>query len=448
MSFRLTNLRALVMALVFAVMTASFTSPSFAQSQLSDAEVLDLRSQAQTAFADKRNQDALNLISQVVVARPADLKARFFRAQVLATMGRGAEIREELVLMTTLKLPAADLDRAKALIEAIDKSEERLSLNASIKLSYGGTDNANSFSKTGNQTSSSGTVTSAADPVNEKYKPITDALSEGSISLYGSYDINEARDLKSNFTFSMSKRNGADTHNMDRTYRSASVGLEKSIQSYTIKGTVFNSSLDRHQQVNGTKLSTTDIGTTTLSLEGSRKFESGLTVGYRFANAKNEHKNTSKADQYDSSVDTHSLFAGQMIGKTMYARGTLAFAKSQADNDDVANTTSAKSLSDKDTTTASLLLVKILPMKQRITGNVSYSDTSYDSNMVGTGIKRSDQTTSLSVGYQIPAEVVWQPLEGFVFGVDGSYRSTASNQLSAEVEAKQYTFSISRKFQL
>ena len=441
--------RAIIIALYLILFSGSFSGVAVAQITLTAAEIAELRSQSQTAFAEKRNQDALNFISRVVVSEPTNLKARFFRAQILVAMGRGGEIREELMLMSRLKLPQSEIDKALLLIEVIDKSERRLSLTALIKLGIGSTDNVNSWPKGGFRTSG-GSEFPLPDAVNNVFMPIDETLTEGTISLNGIYEISENRDLKVNFGFSTSSRNGQDTVNADRKYISMNGSLQKDFGSgYSVKAGYFIANLDRVNDKDGTDVST-DIATKTMSFEGFKLFDNGITIGYRFTNSSNDHSKLSTANLSDSIVDTHSIYAGSLVGKTAYIRGTLSFAEAKSDhlNDIASNVQKSKDRVNKETPSASLLVVKILPYGQRLNTSLSYSDSEFEQQEVNTGVLRNDKTTSLSLGYAVNAETVWKPLKGFVFGIDGSYLKTKSNQASARVTSKKYMVSLSRKFQL
>ena len=85
---------------------------SFAQAGLTAEQVMTERSAAQGALANGDRVEALRRIENVVRAMPDNLSARFFRAQLLVAMGRGAEIRDEIELMTMLNLPNADRQKA------------------------------------------------------------------------------------------------------------------------------------------------------------------------------------------------------------------------------------------------------------------------------------------------------------------------------------------------
>ena len=114
-------------------------------STLTDEQVSELRGEAQQFLIDKKPEDALAKIVQVIIARPADLAARFFRSQILVSLGRGEEVRQELELMTTLKIPQADKDKAKQLIETIDKMGRRFSGSFTLKAGLGYGNNVSSW---------------------------------------------------------------------------------------------------------------------------------------------------------------------------------------------------------------------------------------------------------------------------------------------------------------
>jgi len=86
-----------------------------AQSAPSDDTVINTeRRAAQQALASGNRVEALRRIEIVVRADPSDLSARFFRAQLLVSMGRGEEIRDEIELLTMLQLPESEIRKARA----------------------------------------------------------------------------------------------------------------------------------------------------------------------------------------------------------------------------------------------------------------------------------------------------------------------------------------------
>ena len=101
------------------LLLAGAFSVAQAQSDLTDEDIAALRAEAQQLVANKKPEDALAKIVQVIIARPADLPARFFRSQLLVSMGRGEEVRAELEVMSGLNIPEADKQKARQLIETL-----------------------------------------------------------------------------------------------------------------------------------------------------------------------------------------------------------------------------------------------------------------------------------------------------------------------------------------
>jgi len=140
-----------------------------AQQTLSDAEIQTLRSQAQQHVQKKQLDAALEKMTKVVIARPTDLSARFFRAQILTSLGRGAEIASELQLMTTLDIPEADKQKARQLLASIEMRDRRFTASITFKAGIGYGDNVNSWPKGGLVTSKAGIDAAIPDPIYLKY---------------------------------------------------------------------------------------------------------------------------------------------------------------------------------------------------------------------------------------------------------------------------------------
>ena len=107
---------------MFIVMSLAVVSaPGLAQTNATDGASIEAnRAAAQQLLADGQPNAALRRIEQVIIAAPRDLSARFFRAQILVSLDRGDEVREELLLMSSLKLSTDDQAKAAALLAQID----------------------------------------------------------------------------------------------------------------------------------------------------------------------------------------------------------------------------------------------------------------------------------------------------------------------------------------
>lgn len=421
------------------------TNIAFAQSEAVEAQILADRTAAQQAFSEGRPEDALSLIEKVIIASPVDLSARFFRAQVLVTLERGAEIREELVLMSKLKLPKKDKLRAKQLIDAIDKKDSRLSGKATIKFGVGYTDNANSWPKNGSYTYSSGVVVDLPDPVYEKEKKQSDTLKNASLSLYGAYEITEARDLKAIFNLSASIDDASTTVNKDKKTFSGGGALEYTFATDTsIKAGISQSKINRVNYHNDSNVST-DLKQTTMDIGVNQKFGS-VATGVRHVQSTSDASVLATADQSDATTKTNSIFAGLPFGDGMYTRATLSMGKSRTDaTKDLAK---SRDKVDKDINSLSVILVKVLPYQQRLIASASVSESKFKTAEVGPNIKRKDTTNSFSLKYSIQGEELLTMLDGFELGSSISTSSTSSNQESSKVQANTIMFTISRRFDL
>ena len=88
----------------FLLMSLAAASPmSFAQTSAATTQNIEAnRAAAQKLLADGMLNEALQRIEQVIIAAPRDLSARFFRSQILVSLGRGQEVCQEVELMASL----------------------------------------------------------------------------------------------------------------------------------------------------------------------------------------------------------------------------------------------------------------------------------------------------------------------------------------------------------
>ena len=428
----------------FTLFNVGYYNPVMAQETVSDEQVQTNRKAAQKALAEGRQQDALDLISQVVIARPTDLSARFFRAKILVSLGRGAEIREELVLMASLNLPAEDKKRALELVKVIDKQGSRISGQASIKLAMGYTDNANSWPENGQTTGETGVISPLTD-MYDKFKPISDEFLEGSVSVFGDYKLTEQGDWKAPFRFTASNKEASDTVNLDSKYFAAKGGVSKEFDTGTsLKANIGKTIIDRVNDYDGNVVNT-DLDVMSYDLEIGQKYGQYQTA-IKYVSSESDASKTSSADLYDATTNTTTLSVSRPLGSTMFVRGSIAAAQTRNDSDALAS----KKKTDRDDTTLSLLLVKVLPNSQRLVVVTSFANKEYTEYLVDTtpNTKREDDTFSVNLGYTIAGKEVLSYLDGYELGANFAYYKSDSNQESAILESKKVTFSISRKFDL
>ena len=414
-------------------------------SELSDSEVKALRAEAQQLVANKKPEEALTKIVQVILARPADLPARFFRSQILVSMGRGEEVKSELEVMTTLNIPEADKNKARQLIEAIEKMGRKFAGSITLKAGFGYGDNINSWPEGGETTSKTGVNAAMPDSIYEKYQKISDTIRTASFSFNGSYILNEARTLKTNFGLSTSYKNGADTVSIDNKLTSVRFGLQNDFASgTTVKTKAVNTSLNRVNDKNGTAV-TSDLKITSLDFDISHKVTKKVSVGYKLASAQYRNSNITNAKNSDSNNLTNSLYVGSPLGATAFGRLTVSKTTARANE----TTTAAKDKVNKDTSSVSALLVKVLPKNQRIIATASASEGKHlRKNVSSSGTKRLDKTKQFTIGYTIKGKEIWKRLGDVTFGLDGTYSKTTSNQASARVNARTVAITIAKKFEM
>ena len=412
-----------------------------AQQSLSDAEIQSLRNEAQQHVQQKQFDAALDKMTQVVIARPTDLSARFFRAQILTSLGRGAEIASELHLMTTLDIPKADKQKARQWLAAIKMRDRRFTANITFKAGIGYGNNINSWPKGGQVTSKTGIDAAMPDPIYRKYDKKSDTIRSGSAQLNTSYLLTEDRALKANFGISASFKDGPDTVSIDNQYLSGTFGLEYNFASDTILKTgIQRGSFNRHN-IKQQKTIASDISITSYDLELSQKLRDNMQLGVSQSRSAHRHSKIANADNLDANTIANSLFFGLSLSRTTYARLTASQAKTQAEKQD-----DPKNL-HKDSDSISALLVKILPRDQRLILTASFSDTIHHKKLINLK-KQQDKTDRYTVSYTIKGQELWQPLGALIIGIDTSYSKTDSNQKSARIHSHTTGLSLSRKFDL
>ncbi len=436
------------------VMVAPATAQGTTTGDVGIQSIEAKREEARAAYAAGKPAEALSLIEDVIRAWPADLRARFFRAQILVATGRGESVREELELILKLNLPGADLDRTRKLLAAIDGRGSRLSLSGRAKVGYGHVDNANAWPNGGQYTYRNGVTVDLPDPVYSKRKAINDTFTDINLSLNGSYALDKSASTKAIFGFAGRFKSGDDTVNLDRDMLLGNIGLRKNFMfGLSLEAMLTQSKIDRVNKKNKADVNT-DLDNTSYSLSASQKLSSGrklldgMTVGLSYASLESDASEVESADLSDATTATTSIYAGNSIGKTWYLRGSYAMADASTDFTKPADLARAKNRSDKETSRYSLLVLKLLPNAQRVIVRASMSETDYDTALVGTGKKRSDDVTFYTLKYTIEGSRLLSVLDGYTLGIDGTYLDSSSNQKSATLTSNTVLFSISRNFVL
>ncbi len=422
--------------------------PSVVEAQQIQAE--NLRTQARLALRDNNPERALRLSEQLLIANPRDLQARFLRATILVSLGRGAQIRDEVALMARLDLSAKDKSRAQALLAAIDKQNQRLALAADFSIGYGYTDNANSWPESGQYTYRDGAVGALPDPAYEEFSELDDTFYSVKLGLSGSYIFGQSRKNIVRFGISQTEKKGADTENIDSAFTRYNVSFETMLPlEIRARLGFFVSDDDRTNQKiafdgDGQSVLNSDREKTSFDFLLSKKF--GIfSAGLRFAALETDVSGVPNADISDAHADTGSFFIGFPLGRTNYFRLGMSSTEQRSDYGGT-NKQDGRERVDKDSDNYTFLFVKSFGSNHRLILSYTASESDFKENLVGDGIKRSDDLELMSARYSIDAGRVWQPLSDYALGLDIARLEGSSNQAAANVESLTYTLFFSRKF--
>jgi len=255
------------------------------------------------------------------------------------------------------------------------------------------------------------------DPVNQKFDPISDRVTEGLISFSGKQVLNEQRDVKAKFGFSGKLKEAADTVNADQKYVAGNFGIEKQFTNGVMsEGGISKSDLNRVNQHKARNMNS-DISATKYHTRAAMQLPYQMRLSYQFEFAKNDHRNRSGADLSDSRSRTSKLSLGRPAHKNVYLRGSLSHGRTS---------------SDLKTSVAS----------------ATYRQSKYKRQYVDDNTRRRDKTWLLSLGYSIDGGELTPELDKIRFGLDVTHARTKSNQASAEIHSKTYMLSASRSFDL
>jgi len=410
------------------------------QANKNDTELA--RTYAAELFAQKKFDQALAVIEDVIVAKPVDLAARFFRIQIMITLGRGEEVLDELEFMTTLKLPTSDLERAQSLIELVKRNESRLNATVSLKMGFDYNDNANSYNETGEtwvtSDGSTWTGTARTDTANNATKKLADTIYNTSVGYFGSYKLNDAQTRNLNFALSSTYKNGTDTINSDGVITLARFGYEENIGNF--KTELSYTSVKVNKKHNKTSGGTSVAPDTSIGIPGlSMSYKFGdKSVSYAYTSAKSKNTGIDAARQYDNTTGKHKLSFSSPVGKQSLA--LVSYETGAYESKDAAY----KEAFDKDITTLSGTLITIWKAGHRT--SLKYASTSKDNKYTFQNYKREDTSTTLTANYTVSGDVFYEPLKdwSFTFGYKNS--QTDSNNPTYDVKSNSYGLTVERRW--
>lgn len=224
---------------VLALSLALLPAPMALAEEISYADILadpdnsKLNEQfAQQRLAQGDAKAALAAVERVLVAEPANLGARLFRAEILAALGADLQALGELRALRALPLPDAQRQRIRTLISALKKRQKKVTTQLNTSLGYLRNDNASGWPDDGTILYN-GLPLPDTNPYTQDRIDDGDPISEATADEAASYSLSGTitRDVGSqtlrnaSLSFGHSGQTGGDTGYLDNTTNSLGVGL-------------------------------------------------------------------------------------------------------------------------------------------------------------------------------------------------------------------------------
>ena len=426
-------LRGLVTTFLFFVSCTAFAVT------LEEAEANPKNSELNRQFAIERFAEndldvALAAIERVIIGKPTDISARFFRAKILVLLNRGNEVKEELELITTLKLPQKDIKAAEKLLADIEKWNRKFNGTRTVLFGFGYTDNANNWSDTGKAN-----PTVALASLYDENKKYSDMFANVTFVLNGQYALDQYKQYNVDFSGGVTAKSLAETVEQESKIAFAKLGLSWSSPSllrvYTSYG---KTKLDRVNRYKDTNVNS-DISITALEIGVKQKLSGGKSFGYSYSDTFNDHSAIDTAYKSDATAKKHKVDFSAPLSKSLFFAGNVSTTTNRAD----LRTEAAKKSSDKDTTAYSASIFRILEGGDTLILGFSASNTDFLTQVVTSGAKRADTNATYKLGYRMSADKVLPKLDGWKFGVEYKHSDSSSNLEAAELTSNTLSFTLS-----
>ena len=386
-------------------------------------------------FAENDLEPALAAIERVIIVKPTDISARFFRAKILVLLNRGNEVKDELELITTLKLPKKDIQAANKLLDEIEKWNRKFNGSRTVLFGFGFTDNANNWSDSGK---ANPTVNLAS--LYDENKKYSDFFGNATLMVNGQYALDSRKRFNIDLSGGVTAKTLADTVEQESKVFFGKVGLSwENSSQLKIHSAYGKTKLDRVNRYNDTNVNS-DILISTWELGIKKKFSGGKSIGYTYSDTFNDHSGIDTAYKSDANAVKHKIDASAPISKSIFFSGNLSSTKNEAD----LRTAAAIKSSDKDTTAYSASLFKIMENGDTLILGYSASTTDFGTQTVTDGSKRADSNSTYKVGYRIPADKLFASLGGWKLGFEYKLSDSSSNLEAAELTSNTVSFSLSK----
>ena len=386
-------------------------------------------------FAENDLKLALAAIERVIIAKPTDIPARFFRAKIVVLMNRGNEVKDELELITTLKLPQKDIQAAENLLSEIEKWNRKFNGNSTVLFGFGYTDNANNWSDTGKAN-----PTVALASLYDENKKYSDLFANATFVVNGQYALDSYKRYNIDLTGGITAKSLGDTVEQKSKITFAKVGLSwKSASQLKLYSSYGKTKLDRENRFKDTNVNS-DIDISTWEVGFKQKLSAGKSFGYSYSDAFNDHSAIDTAYKSDANTQKHKLNLSLPMTKTMFFSGNVSTTSNRADS----RIDAAKKSSDKDITAYSANLFKILEGGGTLVFGYSASSTDFATQVVTSGEKRADSNATYKLGYRMPAEKMITALDGWKIGVEYKLSDSSSNLEAAGLSSNTVSFTFSQ----
>ena len=409
------------------------------------------RSFAQEQFAEGNFEKALSAIERVIIESPLDLSARFFRINLMVVLNRGAEVRDELETILSLSLPEADLQRARDLLQTIDRKNAKFNGRVAFRTGIEFDDNVNSWSNL--EQDLSGVISERSDDKLGETSQLDDIALQTSLSFSGSYALSADKTTLAKFSLFGQFKPYQDTKYKKATTTSASLILSQRVDSLTAEIGASFAKVDKVNYTNDVDGVRTTLNTnsaiTSSFVNLNYRLNPKVTLNYRYTDGEQDNSGFDEgaADAFD--IDTSSHAATVLIPLANKMLAQLGYTYSEARNVDQRDGASAaRKNTDSDTDTVSVALFKTLANSDSIIWRSKYgtSETLYTPTTEST--KRRTRTLTSSVEYKANLKRFKPELEGWSVGGKLQNSHADSNIMDSKKNSNTASLYIERKWDI
>ena len=445
--------------LILGAVLSAVTLTAFAvteQEALANPEDVQLnRTFAQEQFAEGNYEKALEAIERVIIAKPLDLSARFFRINLMVVLNRGSEVRSELQTILGLALPESDLQRARDLLTAIDKKAAKFNGRVTAKFGFEYDDNINGWSDNKQETASS-SVPRAEDQYGFS-EQLDDTALSASLAFSGTYALTENKETLLKFSTLFRTKQFADYVQKEQDLTSLSLGLSRKFGAFTGEVGASNAIVNKVNKIvrgdNQEKVDfSPDVEVTSSYVNFNYRTTSSSSFNYRYTSGENDHDGIlqSNAVVYDVETESHALTALVPLkrGLLLQLGYTYAETRNQNQADDESNPTDPRELTDSDSNTLSGAIFYTLPSGDSLSSRLIWSNTEnlYDSSFEGL-VYDTDKVTA-SLEYRTDLAKYLEQAEGWTLGAGVKTSFADSNYANSEKKTNSANVFVERKWDI